>query len=578
MATHSTSHYFLEGLNEIGLDYLFCNLGTDHAPLIEEMARWRREERRHPPLILCPHENTAMHMAAGYAAMTGRGQGVLVHVDAGTANAAMGAHNLFRSRTPVLLMAGRTPYTIHGELPGTRDNYVHFVQEPYDQASIVRPYVKWEYNLPSGVVAKEALRRAHSMMMSDPPGPVYMMLPREVLAEQWDEARIAPYPEQAYGAAKARGADPEFIDDLAARLMAAQYPVLITAYAGRNPQAPALLGELARLTGTRVIEFNPLYLSIPHDSPCFAGFMASPHVEKADFGLLLDVDVPWIPKYTRHREDSVWAQVDIDVNKRDIPMWGFPAHLRAEADSTRVLAQLIEAVQRLGDTAPQQAAAHQKAVAARMAAMREEAATRELQIAHSAADAGSAGRINPQYLCAELNRVIGPDDVVVNEGVRNTFAVFNQIRRTRGGSLIGLSGGGLGFSGGMALGAKLAKPNQMVLQVVGDGGFYFCNPQSVLAVSRQYQLPIFTVVLDNTGWSAVKEATLRMYPDGIAKQTDQFAAVLAPDMDFAKVAQAAGAYGEVVSNPAQVSAAIARCVEQVKGGRSAVLHARVTPL
>jgi acetolactate synthase-1/2/3 large subunit len=510
--------------------------------------------------------------------MTGRGQGVLVHVDAGTANAAMGAHNLFRSRTPVLLMAGRTPYTIHGELPGTRDNYVHFVQEPYDQASIVRPYVKWEYNLPSGVVAKEALRRAHSMMMSDPPGPVYMMLPREVLAEQWDEARIAPYPEQAYGAAKARGADPEFIDDLAARLIAAQYPVLITAYAGRNPQAPALLGELARLTGTRVIEFNPLYLSIPHDSPCFAGFMASPHVEKADFGLLLDVDVPWIPKYTRHREDSVWAQVDIDVNKRDIPMWGFPAHLRAEADSTRVLAQLIEAVQRLGDTAPQQAAVHQKAVAARMAAMREEAATRELQIAHAAADVGSAGRINPQYLCAELNRVIGPDDVVVNEGVRNTFAVFNQIRRTRGGSLIGLSGGGLGFSGGMALGAKLAKPNQMVLQVVGDGGFYFCNPQSVLAVSRQYQLPIFTVVLDNTGWSAVKEATLRMYPDGIAKQTDQFAAVLAPDMDFAKVAQAAGAYGEVVSNPAQVAAAIARCVEQVKGGRSAVLHARVTPL
>jgi len=578
MAAHSTSHYFLEGLNEIGLDYLFCNLGTDHAPLIEEMARWRREERRHPPLILCPHENTAMHMAAGYAAMTGRGQGVMVHVDAGTANAAMGAHNLFRSRTPVLLMAGRAPYTIHGELPGTRDNYVHFVQEPYDQASIVRPYVKWEYNLPSGVVAKEALRRAHTMMTSDPPGPVYMMLPREVLAEQWDEARIAPYPEQAYGAAKARGADPEFIDDLAARLIAAQYPLLITAYAGRNPQAPALLGELARLTGTRVIEFNPLYLSIPHDSPCFAGYTASPHVEKADFGLLLDVDVPWIPKYTRHRADSLWAQVDIDVNKRDIPMWGFPAHLRAEADSTRVLAQLIEAVKRLGDTAPQQAAAHQKAVAARMAAMREEAATRELQIAHAAADVGSEGRINPQYLCAELNRVIGPDDVVVNEGVRNTFAVFNQIRRTKGGTLIGLSGGGLGFSGGMALGAKLARPERLVLQVVGDGGFYFCNPQSVLAVSRQYQLPIFTVVLDNTGWSAVKEATLRMYPDGIAKQTDQFAAVLAPDMDFAKVAQAAGAYGEVVSNPAQVSAAIARCIEQVKGGRSAVLHARVTPL
>ena len=572
MAAHSTSHYFLEGLNEIGLDYLFCNLGTDHAPLIEEMARWRREGIKHPPLILCPHENTAMHMAAGYAAMSGRGQGVLVHVDAGTANAAMGAHNLFRSRTPVLLMAGRTPYTIHGELPGTRDNYVHFVQEPYDQASIVRPYVKWEYNLPSGVVAKEALRRAHSMMTSDPPGPVYMMLPREVLAEQWDEAKIVHYPAEAYGAANARGADPQFIAQLADKLMAAQYPVLITAYAGRNTRTPALLDELARLTATRVIEFSPLYLSIPHDSPCFAGFMASPHVEKADFGLMMDVDVPWIPKYTKHRADSVWAQVDIDVNKRDIPMWGFPAHLRAEADSARVLEQLIEMVKQRADSA------FAARVKARMATLAEEAATRELQIAHAAADKGKSGAINPQYLCAELDRVVDQDDVVINEGVRNTFAVLNQIKRTKGGSLIGLSGGGLGFSGGMALGAKLAKPRSMVLQVVGDGGFYFCNPQSVLAVSRQYQLPIFTVVLDNTGWSAVKEATLRMYPEGVAKQTEQFAATLAPDMDFAKVAQAAGAYGEVLTEPEQAQAAIARCVEQVKGGRSAVLHTRVTPL
>lgn len=53
---HSTSHYFLEGLNEIGIDHLFCNLGTDHAPVIEEMARWRKDGRRYQPTILCPHE------------------------------------------------------------------------------------------------------------------------------------------------------------------------------------------------------------------------------------------------------------------------------------------------------------------------------------------------------------------------------------------------------------------------------------------------------------------------------------------------------------------------------------------
>src|SRR2546425_8677536 len=71
---HSTAHYFLEGLNDIGVEYLFSNFGTDHAPLIEEMARWKKDGRRYPKVLNCPHENTAMHMAAGFAQATGRGQ------------------------------------------------------------------------------------------------------------------------------------------------------------------------------------------------------------------------------------------------------------------------------------------------------------------------------------------------------------------------------------------------------------------------------------------------------------------------------------------------------------------------
>ena len=125
MAMHSTAHYLLEGLGDVGIDHVFANLGTDHVSLIEALADWKRQGRPVPAMVLCPHENVAMHMAGGYAAMTGHGQAVLVHVDAGTANASMGLHNLFRSRLPVFLMAGKAPYTIHGELPGSRDNYVH---------------------------------------------------------------------------------------------------------------------------------------------------------------------------------------------------------------------------------------------------------------------------------------------------------------------------------------------------------------------------------------------------------------------------------------------------------------------
>src|SRR5260370_5540037 len=221
-ARHSAAHYFLEGLNEIGFDYLFCNFGTDHAPLIEAMAAFKRADRKMPAVLLCPHENTAVHMAAGYAIATRRGQGLMVHGDASTAHSAMALHNLCRARIPVLLMAGKAPFTTRGELLGTRGTYVHFVQEPFDQASVVRPYTKWEYNLPSGVIAKEALRRAHTVMESDPKGPVYMTFPRETLTETFSEGAIRSYPAARFGPVASGGPEQKSLDALVTNLLAAQ--------------------------------------------------------------------------------------------------------------------------------------------------------------------------------------------------------------------------------------------------------------------------------------------------------------------------------------------------------------------
>jgi acetolactate synthase-1/2/3 large subunit len=153
-----------------------------------------------------------------------------------------------------------------------------------------------------------------------------------------------------------------------------------------------------------------------------------------------------------------------------------------------------------------------------------------------------------------------------------------QVPRTVPGSHVGLAGGGLGFSAGMALGIKLAQPDKCVVAFSGDGSFYFGNPQSSMAVAKQYSLPVFTIVLDNGGWAAVKEATLRVFPEGVAKATQAYEAHLAPDMNFAMVAQAAGAHGEWVSDPADVSAAIERCLAALARGQSALLQAKVTRL
>ena len=177
-----------------------------------------------------------------------------------------------------------------------------------------------------------------------------------------------------------------------------------------------------------------------------------------------------------------------------------------------------------------------------------------------------------------MSKAIGDDAIVVNEGIRNGPVVNAQIMRTKPGSAIGFGGGGLGSSSGTALGIKLARPEATVVQMVGDGGFYFGNPSSAYAVSKQYKLPILTVLFDNSGWSAVKEATLRVYPQGEAKATNEFNALLAPDVEFTKICEAAGGYGERVTDPEAVPAAIQRCLKEVRGGRSALAHVRIPVL
>jgi acetolactate synthase I/II/III large subunit len=200
-------------------------------------------------------------------------------------------------------------------------------------------------------------------------------------------------------------------------------------------------------------------------------------------------------------------------------------------------------------------------------------------LAAAAARPGERNAISPEFACAALNKSIGPDDILLNEAIRNAGAVMNHIPRTRPQTMIGVGGAALGFSGGMALGAKLARPRNRVVQISGDGSFHFSTPDSVYAVAQHYKLPIFTVVLDNGGWQAVKSSVLRVHPEGAAAETDQFLARLeGQQRSFEQVAASFGAFGASVSEPAELEGAIKRCLAAVDAGQAAVLTIRVTPL
>ena len=118
---------------------------------------------------------------------------------------------------------------------------------------------------------------------------------------------------------------------------------------------------------------------------------------------------------------------------------------------------------------------------------------------------------------------------------------------------------------------------------IGDGGFHFSSPDSVFAVAQQYQIPILTVVLDNGGWQAVKSSVQRVYPKGVAAQTNSFQSQLrsgrqGEQRSFSDIGRAFGAHAEFVGEPDELAAAVDRCLAAVDGGIAAVLHVQITPL
>src|ERR1700690_1753213 len=133
---------FLRALADHGIDYFFCNPGTDFPPIVEAFSRAKKTNAKVPKPILVPHENLAVAMAHGAYLMNGHPQAVMVHVNVGTGNTINNLANLSRDRVPLVLAAGRTPITEKGTF-GSRSRPLPRAQAMFDQAGLVRELVNW---------------------------------------------------------------------------------------------------------------------------------------------------------------------------------------------------------------------------------------------------------------------------------------------------------------------------------------------------------------------------------------------------------------------------------------------------
>ena len=573
--SYTTSTALLEALAEAGVRYIFANLGSDHPGLIEAFARARAEGREEdfPRLVVCPHETVALSAAHAYAMVTGEPQAVIVHVDVGTQNLSGGVSNAMRGRVPVLIFAGTAPFTLEGELPGGRNEFIHWIQDVRDQRGILRNYVKYDNEIRTGRNVKQLVHRAVQISRSEPAGPVYLTGPREVMEEP-----VAPYRvDRAYfGPVAPVALADEVTAESAAALAGARHPLVVTSYLGRDPAAVPELVALCELLALPVLESMAYHVNFPADHELHAGFQyhtvaQNPVLAQADVILAIDSDVPWITAVNRPSAGAAIYCVDVDPLKAQMNMWHVPARRFAAASARVAVEQIARFVRDNRLAVPGVVEARREAAARAHAQEQAERAERE--------QSRSDGVITAEYLTACVRRLLdGEDALILTEVVTNSKVVAEHLRPNRPGSVIHHGGAALGWAGGAAVGAKLAAPGRTVVSLVGDGCFLFGVPASAQWVARRYGAPALTVIYDNRGWAAPKFSTLQVHPDGAAAATGEFGVSFEPEVDLPGVARAAGAYGVTVASPDELPQVLKDALAIVHGGRSAVVSVQLPPV
>ena len=549
----------LEILRERGVD---CVIGNAFTSIIDGFAKFDAEGKSTPRPVMAPHEQTAVAMAHGYYAVTGRPQVAIVYSTPGTANAAGAIINASRARVPLIVLAARSALTDDGSMRGARDIHVQWAQESFDQAGMVREFVKWDYELRQPAQLESVVDRALELALDEPSGPVYISLPRDVIAQPLPEITITS-PSRREVASR-RHPDPARLEETADILARARRPLIITSELGRNIAAVAGLVELADAGAIEVVEASPAYANFPAAHPCHAGYIfgseTHPAIAKADALLVIDCDVPWFPSRVEIRERIRVVHLATDPFFGRYPMHNFRCDVPIAADPAATLPLLAEAVRRRARKADVKA--RRQALAKRHKAMR--AAWDKAARAES-----ERTPIGFQWASRCVAELQGPDTIVVNEYPLD----LRHAPPPAAGTYLGAShAGGLGWGFGAALGAQLGAPERTVIATLGDGSYIFSVPTACHQVARAHQLPVLTVIFNNGAWDEVSNSTRNVHPDGWAVSTENFPMVsMGPPPRFEEIVRAFDGHGERVEKPEELPAALRRALDVVRKERRQAL-------
>jgi acetolactate synthase-1/2/3 large subunit len=559
----TTGDAVVEAMRAGGVEYLFFTSGSEIGFYQEAIAKSRAHGHNSPMhLITVPLEHVSLNAALGYAAVTGKPAATAAHVDCGTLHYGGAIHTAWRSGLPVIMTAGFPPTAAGGSMNGARDEGGHlWMQEVFDQNGIVRNYTKWTHQLAypdnPGVVTSRAIQVA----CTEPAGPVYLTVPKELSLMPLRDNNFPSA--QQLGVPRTASPDPEAVSEIADRLIKAANPVVVVSGSGRNTASVAPLVELCELLGMSVVDSaSKAYLSFPYDHPLY---QAQSAVQEADAILVLEADVPWLPGRNPPRPDAYVAVASHDPSRLRFPIYEFTANLRLATDP----AKFIQALTKAAEAALN--AGDRTRIAERSKRLASASAKRWEDYVAAAQKESTTTPIHPAWASYVLSQIMDDNCILLDDTIGQN-PINNYIRQSQPGSYFKSAGSSGGWAPGAAFGAKLGVPDKDVIAVTGDGFYMFGTPAPALWAAAHHKAPFMAVVFCNRSYTTGTSALFRHFgKESHAAQQGFEGGYFDPPIDFAKEAEAAGAYGETVYDPADLANAYKRGLEQIRNGKPAVI-------
>ncbi len=554
-------------MKEGGVDNLFFVSGSELAFYQEASARAKARGKPAPRLVTMTNEHTAMCAAIGNAMFRNAPAATAVHIDVGTLHQGAAVHAAWKSEAPVLMTAGTGPRAPADSMPGGRDHPIQWLQEPRDQAEIVRQFTKVDHRMEYMDHPGTTVSRLLQLSMTEPRGPVYLSLPRELA--MLPSGDLPAYPTRDELGVGLLGDVPiELADEIATRLIAADFPTMILERSGRDPEAVGAVVELAELLALSVHEADTSdRLNIPHTHWALGGRYPLP---ECDAVLVLDGVIPFAPGIVEPQQEAFIAWIGRDPVVSRGKTMDHRADVRVTADPARAARAISAAVRRL------MSRSDRDRVASRRTMLKKRAIERQRQLPAELARDVSQRVLTGRVVSEAIGRRISPNGVILNDAVTNGRSLLGYAPRTEPQTYFRSGSSAGGWGGGAAIGVKLAAPDRDVVHATGDGYYLFGNPLTTAWAAATHAAAYLTVVYVNGSYGTGTQGLRDLYPEGYAVTAgDYTGGVIDPCPRFGAVLESVGGFGADVDQFDQLASAMDEAFRQVRNGVPALVAVRV---